>query len=623
MRVELPKLDFFKDLLERAKAYQSGRIQKYKKWIDQYNGDLSIDGGKEDAITGYNITYELIESTKDSTIPQPAVTPIVKSQKTNRNARSIEQLCKDILDELDFEKKNDLDELMTYVYGSDNFVVEWDDSVDSDNGHIVVRAISPKNYFPQPDIVNIDEMEYCFIQYTTARDDLIRTFDITPAQAEEADMGDAVVSNDEVVTVYVCFYRGEDGEVCKFTWSGDTVLQDITDYYARKVRKCRKCGKLEYRCRCDEPDIFIDNIEFEELDDDIVTSDGTVIPKEIPKIKNGEMVMEKTNAPIQIDGNIQMDELGLPILQEVEVPKMVANKIKWYKPKAFPVITRINVSAPDSIYGQSDCEFMRPLQQELNKVLSRLHEKIMGSECVPVVPPDVQTNDENILGEVEEVSNGIFRRYLKLAPGQTKDQYGVINTEVSIQQDLQYAEYIYDKAKRLMGITESYQGNPDRSADSGFAKQLQIQQSAGRLQMKRINKQYFYSQMFKVIFELNLAYSDEPFPVSFVDEMGEIQNLQFNRYDFLVQDDVTGEFYYDDRYLFSCDKYAEIEEDKNQMWQLTMQMYTSGMYGAINDPVTMVRVWMQLEKYGMPFARENVNYFKSMIERMNSANGGQ
>ena len=621
MRVELPKIEFFKDLFERAKAYQGNRIAKYQRWIDQYNGDLSIDGGKEDAITGYNLTYELIESTKDATIPQPAVTPVSKSQKTERNARSIEQLCKNILNELDFEKKNDVDELVTYIYGADVFLIEWDDSPGNHSAeHIVVKAISPKNYFPQPDIKDIEEMEYCFIRYTTTRDDLIRSFDITPEEAEEADMGDTAVSNDEVVAVYVCFYKGEDGEICKFSWSGETVLQDIPDYYARKVRKCRKCGKLEYRCRCNEPEIIIDNLDYEQLDDDIVTSDGTVIPKEIPLLKDGEIVTEKTNAPVQIGGNIQMSELGLPILEEVEVPKMVANKIKWYKPHSLPVVVRINLAAPDSIYGQSDCEFIRPLQQELNKVLSRMHEKIMGSEAVPVVPPDVQTNDENILGEVEECSNGIFRRYLKLAPGQTKDQYGVINTEVSIQQDLQYAEYIYEKAKRLMGITESYQGNPDRSADSGFAKQLQIQQSAGRLMMKRINKQYFYSQLFKVMFELNLAYSDEPFPVSFVDEMGEVQNLQFNRYDFLVVDDDTGEFYYDDRYLFACDNNGAIEQDKNAMWQMVMQMYSAGMYGNPGDPITMQRVWMQLERYGMPFARENVNYFKKLGEMVN---GGQ
>ena len=140
-------------------------------------------------------------------------------------------------------------------------------------------------------------------------------------------------------------------------------------------------------------------------------------------------------------------------------------------------------------------------------------------------------------------------------------------------------------------------------------------QSAGRLQTKRTNKQLFYSELFRIFFELNLAYADEARPVPYVDEFGEVQNCQFNRYDFLVYDDRTGEYYYDDRYLFSIDTASVSEEDKESMWQMVMSMYEKGMYGPVGSLSALIRVWMALEKYGLPFARENANYFRTVAEQ--------
>lgn len=623
MYIEGNKRDFFEKLLENAKEKQRIAAANYDKWMRQYEGDLTSDVGV-DCTTGYNVTYEMVEAIKDTTIPQPAVTPVVRSEKNTRAARSIEQICRRARDELDFEKLNDIDELTTYIAGGDAWLVEWDDNRRTHDifGNIRVRTVGVKRFFPQPDIPNADAMEYCFVSYNTTKDDLIRAYGISREAAEDADQGteEDITNIDEVITVYICYYRGENGETCKFAWSGETVLEDITDYYARKVRKCKKCGQLESRCRCEKPKIETINLDYEELEEDVVTTDGTVIPAMIPKMRNGEIVTEKVWVPAT-DGSGKpiVGDNGLPELVESEQPVMIKNRIKWYKPKSMPVLVRVNVSKPDSAFGQSDCEFIRPIQQELNKVLTRIHEKIMRSGATPVIPPDVTTDRGDDQGEVYEVGNGIFEKYIKLAPGQTKDQFGVINTEVSVQQDLNYAEYLYDKAKRLMGVTESYQGQADTTAKSGAAKQLQIAQAAGRLRTKRTNKQLFYSKLDRAIFELYLAYADEPRPVSYVDEYGETQNLQFNRYDFLIRDEQTGEYYYDDRYMFSIDNNGAVDQDKNTMWTLVMQMYGNGMFGTVGDPNTLIRVWMQLEKYGLPFARENVNYYKQYAQEIRQA----
>lgn len=621
MRIEGNKLEFFQEKLERAKAAQAESEKNFKKWLSQYEGDLSIDGSEVEAQFGYNVTYELIESTKSPVIPQPSVTPAVRSGKSIRCARTVEQLCKRILNELDFERMNDMDELVTYVFGGDPWAVEWDESIKAPDvsGGIRVRPIGPRKFYPQPDITDADEMDYAFIAFNATREALEREYGVSMTAAEDASHApeEGITNTEEVVTVNVCYYKGKNGEICKYTWSGDCELEDIEDYYARKIKRCKLCEQDEGLCRCDKPKWETVELEYEELIEDVTTSDGTVIPATMPLIRKGKQVYEKQWLPVaDASGKTLLDEDGMPILEETEVPKMVPTRIKWYKPKKMPIVIRLNVAKPDCVFGQSDCEFLRPIQQEINKVLSRLHEKVMKSGVTPVLPPDISEDDEDMAGEVEVIDNSIYGKALKLAPGQTKDQFGVIDTQVAIGQDLAYFDTLYIKSKRLMGITESYQGNADTSAQSGKAKQIQVTQSAGRLQTKRVNKQLFYSELFRIFFELSLAYADEARPVPYVDELGEVQNLQFNRYDFLQYDERTGEYYYDDRYLFAVDTSATTEEDKESMWTLVMQMYGQGMYGPVGTPEALIRVWMALEKYGLPFARENVNYFKAAAERI-------
>jgi len=76
------------------------------------------------------------------------------------------------------------------------------------------------------------------------------------------------------------------------------------------------------------------------------------------------------------------------------------------------------------------------------------------------------------------------------------------------------------------------------------------------LESKRKMKNAAYADIDAIIFQLYLAYADEPRMVTFRDNEGNLQNAQFNRYDFLERD-LDGEYYYNDSYLFATDP-AEI-----------------------------------------------------------------
>jgi hypothetical protein len=452
-------------------------------------------------------------------------------------------------------------------------------------------------------------MEYLFIQFETTKEEITRKYGVTPAEAEETERApdEKTHEDDSTATLYVCYYRDDDGNVCEYVWSGTTELSDVRDFYARKRRTCEKCGEREGICTCKKPKFTLENEEYEELDEDIALSGGGILPALSVKIENGAPVMKT-------EMRQALDESGMPIFDDhggtlmprnvpVTVPVTEQTRIPFYKPKSFPIIIRKNTSEEDRLFGQSDCEFIRPQQQAINKLESRIMEKMMGGGVMPYMPEDATIDYDNT----------IFNNVLKLGP-EHKGLYGVLDMQADVSRDAGAAERHYDHAKRILGISDSFQGQYDSSAQSGKAKQMQIQQAQGRLDSKRRMKNAAYAQIDRVIFEYYLAYADEPRPASFKDAQGRWQNADFNRYDFVSRDE-NGDYYYDDEYLFSTDTTVDLENSREFIWQENRQNFQMGAYGAPQTPQAQLIFWQNMERAHYPFARDNVERIQDEIAR--------
>jgi hypothetical protein len=452
-------------------------------------------------------------------------------------------------------------------------------------------------------------MEYCFVEFETTKDDIVRKYGVTLEVAEETESEEN--ADDKTATLFVCYYKNEDNKVCEYVWSGETELQDIEDYYSRKVRVCKHCGKRKELCTCENPkDSFyeLQDEEYEELERDIVLSDGSVIPAMSEVYKDGQIVMETQKQQVlEADGSMAFEDIGgnlAPLMVDVQVPKMERTRLPFYTPNILPIVIRKNTSEEDSLLGQSDCEFIRPQQQAINKVESRIMQKLMRSSVTPIVPDDATVS----------INNSVFGQVIKLRQGQLANQLGVVDTTPNIAQDIAEAERLYDHAKRILGITNSFQGQYDSSAQSGKAKQLQIQQAAGRLDSKRQMKNAAYAEIDQIIFQYYLAYADEPRPAIFRDAHGNLQNCMFNRYDFVKRDE-AGEYYYDDQYLFSADATIDIENSRELLWQENRQNFQTGAYGDPQIPQTQLIFWQNMEKAHYPWANDNVERIKAEIQR--------
>lgn len=610
MKIDLQgrtKLAYFQDLYNEARSFSDEMYEKLDQHLKQYKGDKKIDGSETEATQVRNITYELVESQVTSYLPSPAVTAKMYSEKNERNAKSIETLLSNKRDELPFEKLNDIDERFNPVYGGSVWLVEWDNSITTHNtvGDIKLTCVSPPKFTGQPNIFEVKDMEYCFIQFETTKDEIVRKYGVRPEVADETESDES--ADDKTATLYICYYKNDKDKVCQYIWSADTELLDIEDYYARKRYVCKRCGKRKEICTCEHAKYELQNEEYEEVDRDIVLSDGGVIPAMSTIIKDGQVVTEtQKQQAILENGEVALEDVNgvmLPVMIDVEIPKLEPTKLPFYTPNILPIVIRKNISEEDSLLGQSDCEAIRPQQQAINKVESRIGEKLFGSGVYPIVP-------EGFNGELD---NSIFKKVFKCNQSNQK-LFGRLDLQVDISRDIVQSDRLYDQAKRILGISDSYQGQYDASAQSGKAKQIQVQQSAGRLDSKRKMKNAAYAEIDQIIFQYYLAYADEPRPVTFKDAQGRRQNVYFNRYDFIERDE-AGEYYYNDEYLFSTDATIDVEKSRELLWQENRANFQQGAYGDPKLPQTQLIFWQNMEKAHYPWAHDNVERIKEEIAR--------
>lgn len=577
------RLAYFQALYENAKNAYQDTLLHLEKQYEQYLGSSALDGAREGASLVRNITYEIIESQVSSEIPAPKVSPLWYSERRDRLAQSIERLCLCERDRLPFEEMNDLDERYTYIYGSSIFFVEWDND-GADGGKVKVSCLSPRNFIPEPNVNKVEDMDYCFLRFLTTKRDISRRFvvredDLSSLSLEydSPEIYPSATEEDEAVTLIVAFYRNERGEVGQFVFSGDIILSDLPNYYARKVKICDGCGENVSVCECGGEHFSLRDEEKEDLYVSFsLNENGTLEEHFTKEMPEGE---------------------GVFGAKRIRVP--------YFRMHSFPIVVRKNTSREGYLYGQSDCEFLRPQQQAINKVESRILQKLLRAAITPIVPEDASIT----------LNNSVFGQLIKMKPGESANQYGTVDTTPNISQDIAEAERLYLHAKRILGISDAYVGIGDYKNESGYARQLQISQASGRLESKRKMKHTAYAMIDRLIFEHTLAFSDNRQNLAYRDAYGRIHDATFHRYDFLRYHPEREEYTFDTDFLFSVDQSGVIEGQRDRLWEKNLENLRTGALGDVQNPETLLRYWQIQERAHYPYARDNVEYFAMQIRK--------
>ena len=120
------------------------------------------------------------------------------------------------------------------------------------------------------------------------------------------------------------------------------------------------------------------------------------------------------------------------------------------------------------------------------------------------------------------------------------------------------------------------------------------------------------------MFQFCLAYADEPREYSNKYVFGRMQNIKFNRYDFVDQDE-SGKWFYNDEFLFAADASVDIEKNRDFVWEQNLKMFQMGAFGNPATPEAQLIFWQNNEAAKYPFAHDNVERLKEIISAQRQA----
>ena len=577
-----------------------------------------------------NLCAEMIESQVDSNIPQPKVTP--RRKRDEWRAKLIEDMLRNELDRLPMEVINDQMERTVPIQGGGAFLVEWDSDqrTHSTVGEVSVAFVHPKQIVPQDGVyTGIEDMDYIILKVPQTKGYIKRRYGVDVDDEGEAEpdvKGMCASTADDMVTQYIAYYRNGKGGIGLYSWVNDVELEDMEDYQARRLRRCAACGAMEPLEDVTPAEPAVNGLlpgqtadgtgeykgsgtvsrrgrkvcpycggtkwedseeQYEEVYTPITRSDGSVIP-------GAQMVETVTD---------QVDEYGLPIV----AVEMVPTRIPFYKPDIYPVILQKNVSVYGKFLGDSDIDKIADQQNTTNRIEKKIIDKLVASGSYLSLPdnPSVQIDERD--GKI-----------IRLGSPSDLAMIGVYDVQGNVEQDVTYLSQIYEEARQIIGITDSFQGRKDTTATSGTAKEFSAAQAAGRLESKRVMKDAAYAQLFEAMFKFKLAYADEPRPVVSHDIQGNANYEEFNRYDFLEQD-AAGEWAWVDDFLFSCDTSAPLANNREAMWQETRMNLQTGAFGDPSSLQTLILFWTKMEMLHYPGSGETKAYLEEQLQQQMQA----
>ena len=658
------KLDIWQRRLADSDAAWKPEMERMDRREHLYSGDRELraltkgdEGQKAPHIR--NIVFENIESQVSSAIPSPKVTP--RRKEDEGLADKIEHWLRCELDRLPFETINDQAERTVPIQGGVGFLVAWDNRKRTHDtvGEEEVAMLHPKQFAPQPGIyTGIQDMDWFIVRQPTTKESIRRRYGVNVENEGEQEpqvrgTGDEDTAED-AVTMYIGYAKNDRGGIDRYVWVNDIELEDLENYQARRVPVCAHCGRVRPL-----PGQVIQNRQavVETAEQDAVEAEQDIVAAETRKQIAGRALAmqlaqdvaaglgggletlaaegaaaEPEDQRLRYDGEgpcpwcgstnwttkeQEYEEVTLPIANssglvipgaQPEIDEngrsvMRPTKIPFYRPDVFPVVLQKSVSVYGQLLGNSDVDVIEDQQNTTNRMEKKIIDRLVKAGTRITLPAKATLRTDPVDGE----------RWFLDSPAD-KAMIDVYQFSGDLQYELTYLATVYEEARQILGITDSFQGRTDPTATSGKAKEFSAAQAAGRLESKRTMKQAAYAQLFELMFKFWLAYSDEPRPISYKDNEGNTVYEEISRYDFLKQDK-DGQYYWEDQFLFGCDDSAPLASNREAMWQETRMNLQTGAFGDPSSTETLILFWSKMEELHYPGAGETKKYLEKRLQQ--------
>ncbi|MDP4117675.1 MAG: hypothetical protein Q8873_00580 [Bacillota bacterium] len=560
-RQDQEKIEKWKERLTRAISEHDTFRANCAAWDAQYNSTRAVGSNiqaslpisdrdrvsqtTKDARQVVNLTFQLIESQIDVTVPKP----------------NVEQCEFDDMDEQAETERNDMIEgMLTYMGDRPALerIVSENERITKKNslciykvgynpnfkahkyiGTIETTNPHPVNVIPQPGVFKVKDMDYLFHIENRTIDyvcriygeewrDLIDTDGTEHANIDDLSSTVADSTTDRKnnkVSVVECWYKDKDGDVCLLTWINDVIIRDIPKFFYKRDEQ----GNI---------------IEFDEIE---------VKPYQITKT----------------------DELGNVTVEETNIAKVPA-----HVPKRFPFVIQYNVPKEKSYYGKADPDIIYDQQEAIKKVLSNHEERLMKGQTKIFVRKGS--------GLINKLNNSVTQIL------ETDDPNGdikVVDLKTPDQSLLEYFNVMEQAAKDALGVTEASQGRTDGGANlSGKALETLAANTAGRLGVKAFEKNIAFTELYQLYYDFILAFYDDRRPYRVDGKDGKPMYGYFDKSKLIKQDD-AGEWYYPE-YSIRISIDSGIPRDKRSIMDFANN----------SNKLDPVEYWMLADSVGVPMA---------------------
>lgn len=567
--------------------------------LDLRTGNESEKHGKQIR----KLIYEMVESKIDTSIPVPRVRSNCKALLSI--IERTEDMLKYEIDRLLTEDVNDMAERLTYVDGTSWYKVWWNplDNTKDEKGDVAVSVLAMDRVYPQPGITYQDyqKMEYLFERGTMSTSEIYDIYgkvvrstralkDVNAPQGDTAARdGQNVVDLVNIITFYFLNSERRVGRVI-FKEEDRTVISYEEDWLVNKIKGTNDTQKTEILTE----DLY--EIKNQYKPDEL---DGQGRPK--PE------VMDQKIADGLQEGLTDQEAVEAAQPYKGKLFLKAGTEVPCYHIHQIPFIPRVNVSKMNSMFGLSDAEMLLSMQDELNKCLSRTSEKIQNSGGVLFKDKKVKIDNDNKVLKIVNLSDP------SMAAG---SKYVDINPQV--QGDMLFSQTVYESGRSTIGINNSWQGKQDPTATSGKAKEIASMATAGRLEAPRVMKRAALAQVYRMMFMFKLAFSSAK--TSYVKLLPEADTVEreWDKYLFLYRKE-DGKLAYHDDFAFSVDAASTLSNDRQAMWQETLQMFTMGTMGPATDPRNLLTFWGIMEQLQYPLAKFAIANIKNSQEHLDPA----
>ena len=559
-------------LLSNAVAYHGDFMRDMSEWNDLYQGtkEIATKNSKsnfisnrkntakrpKDADNVVNISYQIIESQIDTTIPMPRVDAY--EEKQVGKAKIPEGQLTELAQSAEMKIINSENERICKKNSMAYFKVSYDANFSrhSSLGKIVIDNPHPMNVIPQPNVYDIDAMDYIYHIENRTIDDIVREFGEKyrkPLENEGEqwsnvdnfflDMDNVKESGNttDKVSLVECWYKDNDGDICLITFVNDIILRF-------------------------EPTIFIK--------DDLVSVDSD----------NKPIKREDTDEPVEeyLREEILVEEVEEEFEEGVEVQIPIKAETVYVEPhiiRRFPFIPWYNVREEKNFRGISDIYIIKDQQEAIKKILSIQQEKLIKGTTKIFV-----RKNSNILKQVTDAVGQIIETDNPL------QDINVVDLKTQDNAYLTFYNLMQSAAQTSTGVSEIYTGNIGNTELSGAAIDKLSSNTSQRLQPKRLEKEIAYIQLYNLVYEFMIAFYDDKIPYRYEGDTGK----KYGYFDKskMMSKDITGQYYYPDMYI-TVD--SGVSKDRPFILQFIQQA---------GDRLDNIDYWTLAEKSGIPGASE-------------------